>query len=158
MDLIVDWEPYLADVPVPTETSIALAEQKAGARFPDDIRPFFSAVPGKTTVPEDLEIGSRTVVLGPLILFTEDSGSAHYSYSFQKALEAMRNWGGNKAGGKLNFLPFADDTENGYFAYDLRAGSGDPGVVYIQTELAPEDDGAILPAATSFTALLKQLK
>jgi hypothetical protein len=158
MSAAIVWEPYLSDAPVPTLGSISATEARIGVVFPSDIKPYLLNQSGRTTNPETIAIGKRVAPVGPLVLFIDDQAHPNYSYSLAAALEAMIEWGGNRPNQPIRFLPFADDTENGYFCYDVSVSQTTPPIVYIDTEYAPEDSRSVFSVAPSFTAFLEKLQ
>jgi hypothetical protein len=157
MSAAIVWESYLSDVPVPTSALIAATETRIGVTFPSDIKPYFLTQSGRTTNPESITIGKRVAPFGPLVLFTDHLAYPYYSYSLAAALEAMIEWGGNTPNRPIRFLPFADDTENGFFCYELSVSRTGPPIVYIDTEYDPEDSRSVSSVAPTFSAFLGKL-
>jgi SMI1 / KNR4 family (SUKH-1) len=153
----VTWEPYLSDVPVPTDAIIAAAEARIGARFPADIRPYFLNCAGRVANPETIAVGRRVMPVGPLVLFIDDPAHPLYSYALASALEAITDWAGHRADHPIRFLPFADDMENGRFCFDLGVDPDAPPVVFVDLECDPTDARSLQKVAPSFTAFLGML-
>lgn len=158
MSAAVIWETYLSGTQAPAPADIAAAEARLGASYPEDIKPYFMTQAGRTTNPESIEIGKRVAPFGPLVLFINDPADPNFSYSLSSALEAMIEWGGNKQGQPIRFLPIADDTENGFFCYDLSVSKTAPPIVYIDTEFDVGDKRSVSVVSPTFTTFLEKLK
>lgn len=149
------WSSYLEVAPETSAAAISALETTLGVDLPEDYKQALAEHAGEVTTPATMPVGERSgAPFGPLLHLAPDADQDDMSYALSNAREDLREWGGGAA---ARLVPVASDTASGYFCLDYRQGQTNPPVVFIDMTYAPDDKGAILPVAPSFSAALDRL-
>lgn len=150
----IEWESYVSVPPETSPDAIAALEASLGVRLPEDYKQILARHAGETTMPDTMPVGQNSSTpFGPLLHTAADAGKA-MAYSIAVARERLREWGGAAAEG---LVPVASNTATGYFCFDYRTAPDSPPLVFVDMNYQPDEAGAILPVAPSFSAALDRL-
>lgn len=144
------WEPYIrAALPVPTEEDRARLEALANASLPPGYWDLAVAHQGEALDQDLVQDPAFEAFVLLLVLPPERLDERHASYSVAFAMEhAMPRY-------PVGLLPFADDTGGNLWAFDYRADSAAPAIVFIDHEL--EGAEGVVAVAPDFASLLVRI-
>lgn len=151
----IDWSPYLEVASQTSTEAIAELEQTLGVPLPEDYKQTLTRHAGEVTTPATMPVGENSgTPFGPLLHIVPDADPIDMAYSLKTARDRLGEWGGSLAAG---LVPVASNTASGYFCLDYRTTRTNPPLVFIDMTYPPDEKGAILPVAPSFSAALDRL-
>lgn len=151
--MAVVWEDYV-DVPPVTAGALARLEARHRVTLPQDYKEHAMRFAGRVPRPGVVRVGTRgRTPFGPLLFIAEGRPDPSY-YSIEAMLEAIEPFQG---AGRTLFVPFSTDTASAVLCFDYRKDGRAPPVVSIDYSYDPDERGAILDVAPSFTATLAGL-
>jgi len=143
-----EWEDYWRVGPVPAAMIYAAAEE-LGFPFPADFVELMSVHQGRIPPHGFVPVfeGPKTM-FGPLMHFVK---SRPGELAARRAILLRHGY-------PVRLVPFADAAGQCHWALDYRASAATPKISFVIPELGYDDEGAIVPVASSISELLTMLE
>ena len=152
----INWSDYVTPSPVVGASDVAIYASTSGMEFPEAYRMVVTAHAGQVTDRETIAVGAGRTVVGPLFFIDKDRAHPKEAYNAYAAFDILNEWFGPDDPNVGRYVPFMSNTSTGYFCFDKSTDG--PAIVFIDIGYDPDEEGAILAVAGSFSEFLDSLE